>query len=73
MVLIYALVNVYSVVTQSLTQKANLENVETLNTLSSKLSLYIHETQKERGASAGFLGSKGKKFTSILPNQRKLK
>ena len=72
MVLIYALVNVYSVVTQSLTQKANLENVETLNTLSSKLSLYIHETQKERGASAGFLGSKGKKFTSILPNQRKL-
>jgi len=30
----------------------------------------IHETQKERGASAGYLGSKGKKFTKRLPAQR---
>jgi methyl-accepting chemotaxis protein len=28
--------------------------------LSKSLSLLIHETQKERGASAGFIGSKGK-------------
>ena len=72
MVLIYSLLNVYSVVTESLTKKSNLEGVEALNNLSGILSLYIHETQKERGASAGFIGSKGKKFTSILPKQRKL-
>jgi methyl-accepting chemotaxis protein len=36
------------------------------------LSTLIHETQKERGASAGFTGSKGKKFVVILPQQRKL-
>jgi len=72
LVLLYALFNVYGVATQSLEKKKNLENSEVLNNLSSKLSLYIHETQKERGASAGFIGSKGKKFTSILPAQRKL-
>ncbi len=35
------------------------------------LSDVLHETQKERGATAGYLGSKGKKFTQKLPNQRK--
>jgi methyl-accepting chemotaxis protein len=43
-----------------------------LNTLSQKLSLLIHETQKERGASAGYLGSNGKKFADILPQQREM-
>lgn len=37
-----------------------------------KISLLIHETQKERGASAGFTGSKGAKFVTKLPEQRKL-
>ena len=32
----------------------------------------LHETQKERGASAGYLGSKGKKFKNILKKQRVL-
>jgi len=72
LVLLYAIFNVYGVATQSLEKKKNLEDSEILNNLSSKLSLYIHETQKERGASAGFIGSKGKKFTSILPKQREL-
>ena len=52
--------NDYSVITQA----------KKLNELSKYLSLLIHETQKERGASAGYIGSKGKKFTSILPKQR---
>jgi len=30
----------------------------------------VHEVQKERGASSGFLGSKGAKFGSILQDQR---
>ncbi len=32
----------------------------------------LHETQKERGSTAGFLGSKGTKFTTALTKQRKL-
>ncbi|RLA81331.1 MAG: chemotaxis protein, partial [Epsilonproteobacteria bacterium] len=37
--------------------------------LSVKMSAVLHELQKERGASAGFIGSKGKKFVDILPKQ----
>lgn len=33
-------------------------------------SSLVHELQKERGASAGFLGSKGKKFVDALLHQR---
>ena len=40
--------------------------------IASAISNLLHETQKERGATAGFLGSKGKKFTQILPDQRLL-
>lgn len=39
--------------------------------LSVELSSVVHEMQKERGASAGFLGSKGKKFGDVLKNQQK--
>ena len=40
--------------------------------LTAKISMLVHETQKERGATAGFIGSKGKKFSSTLTDQRKL-
>ena len=40
--------------------------------LSTKISLVIHELQKERGTSAGFLGSKGKSFGENLKKQRDL-
>jgi len=50
----------------------NNHKLETLIDLSKKLSELIHETQKERGMSAGFLGSKGKKFATMLPKQRML-
>jgi len=40
--------------------------------LSVYLSNVLHELQKERGASAGYLGSKGQKFTEKLPQQRLL-
>ncbi|TLD80047.1 methyl-accepting chemotaxis protein [Helicobacter sp. MIT 11-5569] len=40
--------------------------------LSEKISLVIHELQKERGTSAGFLGSKGKAFGENLKQQRNL-
>ncbi len=39
--------------------------------LSVKLGNVLHELQKERGASAGFVNSKGAKFGDIMLNQRK--
>lgn len=45
--------------------------LEKLVKLSSKVSLLVHETQKERGLTAGFLGSGGKKFKDNLLEQRK--
>jgi hypothetical protein len=40
--------------------------------LSTKISSLVHETQKERGMTAGYIGSKGKKFADTLPKQREL-
>ncbi|WP_456323519.1 methyl-accepting chemotaxis protein [Hydrogenimonas sp.] len=51
--------------------QAKVEKVRTLVGLSESLSRLVHETQKERGASAGFVGSGGRKFVQILPGQRK--
>ena len=34
------------------------------------VSALVHELQKERGMSAGFIGSKGKQFARQLPGQR---
>ncbi|MCK5198358.1 MAG: nitrate- and nitrite sensing domain-containing protein, partial [Spirochaetales bacterium] len=45
-----------------------------LTALAVKMSAFIHETQKERGMTAGFIGSKGRSFAGPdgLPGQRKL-
>jgi methyl-accepting chemotaxis protein len=53
-------------------QVKNINTLQELVTLSTKISLFLHETQKERGASAGFLGSKGEKFADKVPAQREL-
>lgn len=50
----------------------NANILQNLTLFSKKVSHFIHETQKERGISSGYLGSKGKKFTLKLTNQRKL-
>ncbi|NOQ29973.1 MAG: chemotaxis protein [Helicobacteraceae bacterium] len=76
--LITVLIVVYSFIIVSLTMSSAIDEKKaileatSLNGFSQKLSLLIHETQKERGASAGFLGSKGKKFGDIIPKQREL-
>jgi methyl-accepting chemotaxis protein len=54
----------------SFSYKTRLEKTSSLVEYSKKISLLIHETQKERGASAGYIGSKGVKFKQILPDQR---
>ena len=45
--------------------------IEEATILATKISAMIHNTQKERGASAGFIGSKGAKFITELPAIRK--
>jgi len=69
-VLSFSLVIIGLTINRGLSERDVIEKSKELNTLSQKLSLLIHETQKERGASAGFLGSGGKKFVKILPAQR---
>ncbi|MGB1090808.1 MAG: methyl-accepting chemotaxis protein [Oceanobacter sp.] len=52
--------------------ESEMKTILTLVDVSGINSQLAHELQKERGMSAGFLGSKGKKFVSQLPEQRKL-
>ncbi|TKI71048.1 methyl-accepting chemotaxis protein [Sulfurimonas crateris] len=66
----FALIIIATTLKSTLTNNAIIAQAQELNILSQKLSLVIHETQKERGASAGFIGSKGKQFGDILPKQR---
>ncbi len=46
------------------------KNTTEIVELSVDLGNVLHELQKERGASAGFLGSKGRKFADTLKSQR---
>ena len=48
----------------------NANEAHSIIKLSVKMSAVLHELQKERGASAGFIGSSGKKFSEILPTQQ---
>ena len=48
----------------------NYQKLEIMMNLNSNISQVLHELQKERGASAGYIGSKGEKFSDILKNQR---
>ncbi len=50
-------------------KKTKLEEVKSLVYFSEKISALLHETQKERGASSGYLGSKGTKFKDDLEKQ----
>jgi methyl-accepting chemotaxis protein len=47
-----------------------LKKLEKVVVLSTKIGALVHETQKERGMTAGFLGSAGEKFKTELPAQR---
>jgi len=57
-------------VLEKATAVSNLRTMQTLSALAVKSSALIHEMQKERGMSAGFIGSKGEKFSAELPKQR---
>ena len=47
-----------------------MNNLKILSAIAVKASAVVHETQKERGASALFIGSGGKEFGSELSSQR---
>ncbi|MDM8564974.1 nitrate- and nitrite sensing domain-containing protein [Candidatus Halobeggiatoa sp. HSG11] len=49
-----------------------MELLQELSVLAVKSSSLIHELQKERGMSAGFIGSKGNNFSQELQKQRHL-
>lgn len=68
----FALVIIAITLNSTFKNSAMIHQAQALNELSIKLSHLIHETQKERGASAGFIGSKGGQFGDILPKQRAL-
>ncbi|RXK07121.1 methyl-accepting chemotaxis protein [Halarcobacter bivalviorum] len=51
---------------------SNLKSLDNVIVLSTKIGALVHETQKERGMTAGYLGSKGTKFHDKLPGQREL-
>ena len=52
------------------TRKTEMARVEGLAQLAPTISALVHELQKERGTSAVFISSKGKKFAQELPAQR---
>ena len=54
----------------SFSSSKNLQSLDKVVVLSIKIGNLVHETQKERGMTAGFLGSKGEKFSTELLTQR---
>lgn len=52
-------------------QMHRLDLMEQSVALSVSVGNLVHEMQKERGASAGFIGSQGSKFGTILQSQRR--
>ncbi len=64
--------SIFSTVMEKYYDQKEIRKLENLVRLSSKISLLVHETQKERGISAGYIGSKGVKFYDSLIKQRKL-
>ena len=63
---------VYSIKIANSAYTSYINSTKTYNVvkLSIKLSTVLHELQKERGASAGFLGKDDKKFANLLLNQQ---
>lgn len=50
--------------------RSEVNNLEILSNLSIKISAVVHELQRERGRTSGFMGADGKKFVQELSQQR---
>ena len=51
---------------------SEMARIQELSELAPVISATVHELQKERGTSAGFIASNGAKFAQKLPEQRKM-
>ncbi|WP_440877571.1 methyl-accepting chemotaxis protein [Thalassotalea sp. PLHSN55] len=51
-------------------KRGRLTQIQALTSVTVANNALVHELQKERGATAVFIGSQGKKFTTELANQR---
>ncbi|MDH5597797.1 MAG: nitrate- and nitrite sensing domain-containing protein [Cyclobacteriaceae bacterium] len=67
-VLYYSLTNTFD----KYAVRQEMEHLQTLAVMSQNISALVHETQKERGNTAGFLGSSGTEFVEELAEQKKL-
>ncbi len=61
-----------SLLREKLTLSDKISNIQKLAEYASLSSSFVHEMQKERGMSAGFIGSKGAKFKAKIEKQRQL-
>jgi len=61
-----------SMIYRSWQQAQEMGRIQQLTSFASTMSSLVHETQKERGATAGFLGNPGGDFAKRLQKQRKL-
>lgn len=57
-------------INQNLSIVGSSKDIDLLTQLATYNSALVHELQKERGASAGYIGSKGSKFSDTLATQR---
>jgi methyl-accepting chemotaxis protein len=62
----------FSAIAEKRETTSQMNDLLELAHLAKKISNLVHETQKERGMSAAFIGSQGDKFASELPEQREL-
>ncbi|MBW3698434.1 methyl-accepting chemotaxis protein [Vibrio sp. T187] len=60
-----------SAISQSVSTTQEMSSLNQLTRLSVVYSELVHELQKERGMTAGYLGSQGQKFGSELQSQRR--
>ncbi len=75
MILLPVIGLIYFTTTITLAKLATVEQMDLLQELSAlavKSNSLVHELQKERGITAGFIGSKGHKFSQELKEQRLL-
>ena len=74
LILVFPLAGLLYFSIQGAVEKVNvvrdLDAMQTLSALAVRVSALVHETQKERGVSALFMGSQGTKFASEIQAQR---
>ncbi|MDX9960736.1 MAG: nitrate- and nitrite sensing domain-containing protein [Aliarcobacter sp.] len=61
-----------SIICDSYNKYSKLKNVNELILIDAKISLLLHETQKERGLSVSYVGSKNEEFKNSLLKQREI-